>query len=296
MVELRGQTSLLRPAAVLGCCREVAAALAERSGLRGIHIVVHDSPGCLNFSAGELSMEDLEMVAGEAISICRALHGGCPIGLWSCQVGAGAEGAAFVARLSDLTGVRILAATGPICGSARGGAWVLAEGCEADSWQCPPLVPPLSAAGLASYANVLTAFSSVGSVQPVHGEGSGKAGTRSGKHFVVWNDGGVPRDVGTFIVPAEHAGTFALALVLPAGTYEFAATGMSGTIGIYSGKFSVGGDPSGAGAAGAPGPAGAISSADGWSADLPDADITESMIFMSMPGGGVTIAVGERNA
>jgi hypothetical protein len=76
--------------------------------------------------------------------------------------------------------------------------------------------------------------------------GSWPAGTAAGTYFVVLNDGGTLNVIGQFIVPANFAGTFAIAEALPVGEYTVAASNPGpNTISVYSGKWNADGKGSG---------------------------------------------------
>jgi hypothetical protein len=85
-------------------------------------------------------------------AIGRALAASGDLTLWSCQTAAGPAGAAFIADLAQASGADIAAATGLIGAAAFGGAWELAGESQLSATQ-----PPLTAAGMVSYAGVLVA-------------------------------------------------------------------------------------------------------------------------------------------
>lgn len=97
--------------------------------------------------------------------------------------------------------------------------------------------------------------------------GNWAANARPGRYFIVWNTGDSLSQVGSFIVPVGMEGTFAARLTLPRGTYVLGAIGEAGSIGVYSGKYTLG------------------NAGDGWSLDIPDAVLTRNLIAMNAPPG-----------
>ena len=100
----------------------MAEALAHRTDIQAIHIVGHGEAGALSLGSALLRVDNLDAYAGELGAIGRALAPGGDIQLWGCQVGAGAEGQAFIQALAEVTGADI-AASDDLTGSA--GDWVL---------------------------------------------------------------------------------------------------------------------------------------------------------------------------
>jgi hypothetical protein len=137
----------VRPAA-----HQMAAALAGRHGLDSVHIIAHGAPGHVNFTAGGWSAATVADDAEELAVIGRALAASGGLRLWSCQTAAGPAGAAFIAGLARVSGADIAAASGLVGAAALGGGWELAGDSQLGATQ-----PPLTAAGMASYAGVLTA-------------------------------------------------------------------------------------------------------------------------------------------
>lgn len=103
---------------------------------------------------------------------------------------------------------------------------------------------------------------SLGGSRPVYVGGSWQPGTKAGRYFIVLNDGKALQELASFEVVAALGGTFAAKLELAAGTYGLG--GAAGCIGVYSGKFSVGGG-------------------GGWSIDKPDAELTATLFPMTAP-------------
>ena len=132
---------------------QIAIELAKAS-LRGqrpdaIHVVAHGRPGEVSFASGPLSLATIGSYRDDLAIIGQALGGG-EIRLWTCETAKGAEGAAFVTRISRATGARVVATTGLVGSAARSGSWQLDA--QAEPIYAPP---PLSAAGIESYAGVM---------------------------------------------------------------------------------------------------------------------------------------------
>jgi collagen type VII alpha len=134
-----------RPAAV-----QMVAALAGRRNLAAVHVIAHGAPGRVGFAAGEWSLETLARDAGDVAAIGRALAEDGDLRLWSCETGRGTAGQAFVEALSEAAGADVSAATSLVGAAALGGRWDLAVSVGARA------APPLTDAGVASYAAVLS--------------------------------------------------------------------------------------------------------------------------------------------
>ena len=133
-----------RPAAA-----QIATALAGRD-INVVHVIAHGAPGRVCLAAGDWTAAGIEADADDFAAIGDALGAEGALRLWSCDTGAGVKGATFVARLERATGVRAAAASGRVGAAALGGAWELTVRGAAGS-----VSPPLSAAGVATYAGVL---------------------------------------------------------------------------------------------------------------------------------------------
>ena len=69
-----------RPAA-----RQIASALADRSGLDAVHVIAHGAPGQVVFAAGEWSVRTVESEADDLAAIGRSLAAEGKLQVWSCQ-------------------------------------------------------------------------------------------------------------------------------------------------------------------------------------------------------------------
>jgi Ca2+-binding RTX toxin-like protein len=119
--------------------------LLTKTGARRLAIVAHGDPGVVYLGAKPITLAELNRNAG-----LLQEWGIEEISLYSCEVGADAE---FVARLGELTGARVAAATGKVGAAAMGGDWALdvQYGDRAVSL-------PLSVTALASYVGILSTF------------------------------------------------------------------------------------------------------------------------------------------
>ncbi len=224
-----------RPAA-----RQIAAALDGRHGLRSVHIIAHGAPGRVSFAAGDWSSETLEDSAEDFAAIGRALAPDGDLRLWSCGMGAGAGGAAFVAALECAVDAAVVAASGRIGAAALGGTWELFARSRKNR-----VLPPLTKSGMASYAGVFSVrLTSAGRDERFHIFGRWPQGTEAGTYFIALNNNGTLEILGKFIVPVNYPGTFAVSVALPDGTYTVGPNvPRPGTIAVYSGKWNPGDQP-----------------------------------------------------
>ncbi len=104
---------------------QITAILAERRGLRAIHIVSHGSPGSLQLGSVRLSLENLDSYANllqqwRDISFSDISPS---VLLYGCEVAAGDRGNSFVHKLSQLTGAKVAASSSKTGSAALGGNW-----------------------------------------------------------------------------------------------------------------------------------------------------------------------------
>ncbi len=130
--------------------RQMADTLAGISGLRAVHIVAHGAPGEIGFSAGALAIDGVFEHQKDLAEIGAALDPDGELLLWSCETGCGSRGDRFIETLCWATGALVAAASGTVGAPSLGGRW------ELDTRLGATIVsPPLSPAGLATYAGVL---------------------------------------------------------------------------------------------------------------------------------------------
>src|SRR5262249_16673520 len=119
--------------------------------LDAVHVVVHGRPGELSFSAGALSLVNMDQYAADLAAIGDALGPDGGLLLWSCRAGESASGRALVEALSRASGAPVAATEGLAGAAAKGGNWKL----QAQS-SFAVVRPPLTPTGIAAYAGVLS--------------------------------------------------------------------------------------------------------------------------------------------
>ena len=124
----------------------MAEALRDQRGLDAVHVIAHGEPGRVLFSSGLWSAEMLRYEAEDLAAIGRALAPEGELRLWSCNAAAGPSGARFIEHLAETAGAMVAASSERIGAAALGGSWDLTRAARA----------PLTAAGVAGYAGVLT--------------------------------------------------------------------------------------------------------------------------------------------
>ena len=103
---------------------------------KSLHIVTHGSPGCLHFSSGDLTLDNLPAYAAQIESwfSYRPLAKGSTVrvqpsesflSLYACSLAVGDAGEAFLEKLQFLTGVSVHASQGKVSSTAHGGSWQL---------------------------------------------------------------------------------------------------------------------------------------------------------------------------
>lgn len=100
-------------------------ALAALEGVEALHIITHGHPGEIVLGDQGLSLETLPIYGMELSAITAAMSHEGEIYLYGCEVAAGERGAAFVEMLSDITGLRVAAATHKVGHAELGGSWEL---------------------------------------------------------------------------------------------------------------------------------------------------------------------------
>ena len=132
--------------------REMARVLAQHQQIDVLHVIAHGRPGEVSFAGGALSLESLDDHRDDLARIGLALAADGEIRLWVCEAAAGDKGAAFIDALARNIGVPVAASAGRVGAAAHGGNWTL------DARASGPVLPPLTPAGIAAYAGVLTTF------------------------------------------------------------------------------------------------------------------------------------------
>ncbi|MBF0621775.1 MAG: tandem-95 repeat protein [Magnetococcales bacterium] len=104
---------------------QITDALAGRSDITAVHIVSHGSAGALDLGGDLLDMESIGTHADDLAAWGAALADGADILFYGCNVAEGADGAALIDAISDLTGADV-AASDDLTGDAdQGGDWDL---------------------------------------------------------------------------------------------------------------------------------------------------------------------------
>jgi len=110
-------------------------------------------------------------------------------------------------------------------------------------------------------AGTVSVLTSTGPSRPVYVHGKWEAGQKAGKYFIVWNNDGSLRELGSFVVAPGYKGTFAAPLALPSGEYRLGTVGVPSGIGVCAGKHD------------GQGP-------DDWQVGTPDFELTNSLAVM----------------
>ena len=108
----------------------------HRYSAQSVHVVTHGSPGCLHFSSGDLTVNNLHQYAQQFESWFqyRPAHKGSTmqvrshehfLSLYSCNVATGRVGQDFLERLHFLIGVSIHASNRRVGTLAEEGSWQL---------------------------------------------------------------------------------------------------------------------------------------------------------------------------
>ncbi|HYC01912.1 MAG TPA: DUF4347 domain-containing protein [Azospirillaceae bacterium] len=104
---------------------QMAEALRGRTDIAAIHVLGHADDGLMILGSGAWDAAGLDARADDLAAIGRSLAAGGDILLYGCDLGAGAEGAAFLNRMADLTGADVAASTDATGAARLGGDWDL---------------------------------------------------------------------------------------------------------------------------------------------------------------------------
>ncbi|MEI6651068.1 MAG: DUF4347 domain-containing protein [Chlorobiaceae bacterium] len=143
---------------------QIASALYWQSGYDSVQIISHGSHGSMTIGNTNLDRASLSQYVTQLSGIGHALTGNGDLLLYGCNIGAGAEGHAFVDMLSLMTGADVAASNDPTGGIAAGGDWAL----EVQSGVIETTVPIANAA-LQQYGYTLTSFSDVEAKTTIEG-------------------------------------------------------------------------------------------------------------------------------
>ncbi|MBF0444305.1 MAG: DUF4347 domain-containing protein [Magnetococcales bacterium] len=104
---------------------QIAETLAYYNDLDAIHIISHGDDGQVNLGNSKLSNNNILQYSSQLSQWGDALNSKGDILFYGCDVGVGANGAQFIAQLSQLTGADIAASDDITGAQNRGGDWVL---------------------------------------------------------------------------------------------------------------------------------------------------------------------------
>ena len=222
--------------------RQISAALETREGLDAVHVIAHGAPGRVGFSAGDWLAATINEAAEDFAGIGRSLAVGGDLRLWSCKTAWGAAGAAFVEALAEATGANVSAASARVGAAALGGVWRLSAGVNQVS-----ALPPLTQAGTASYAGVLSfEVTLTGNTDPVTVLAQGGPGAVS--YYITDPTGSI---VFTFVLPFGGDHPVVIPVTLPSeltGTQVYTITaiapsGPNTAVEFFAGRFNSDWDP-----------------------------------------------------
>ncbi len=114
--------------ATLHPMQQMADIASQHEGLTALHVMAHGASGSLNFGTQTLCEATLSLYGKELLTISSAMSESGELFLYGCEVASGERGAAFVAMLQDVTGLKIAAATHKVGHSELGGSWELDVG------------------------------------------------------------------------------------------------------------------------------------------------------------------------
>jgi Ca2+-binding RTX toxin-like protein len=101
------------------------AAIDIVTGLAGVDIVSHGSPGEIMLGSTVLNAANLDDYSSQLAAIGSHLSAGADLLLYGCDVASGSTGQQFISALAAATGADVAASTGLTGSAAAGGDWVL---------------------------------------------------------------------------------------------------------------------------------------------------------------------------
>ncbi|MCH7866063.1 MAG: DUF4347 domain-containing protein, partial [Myxococcales bacterium] len=104
---------------------QITETLARYQELDAIHIVSHGSEGALQLGNVSLSSDTLDLYTNALASWSNALSADADLLLYGCDLAGGADGAAFVDSLAELTGADVAASIDATGAAVLGGDWEL---------------------------------------------------------------------------------------------------------------------------------------------------------------------------
>ncbi|MDO9140335.1 MAG: DUF4347 domain-containing protein, partial [Methylobacter sp.] len=108
--------------------QQIAAALENRTDITALHLITHGAPGQLFLGHSAVDREMLRNARTEMEAISNAIAEDGELLIYGCEVAAGREGRLFVDALTDMTGLKVAAATHKVGAAELGGSWQLNAG------------------------------------------------------------------------------------------------------------------------------------------------------------------------
>ncbi len=118
-----GTVELIRLQANEDGLATISATLAERDGIQAVHIITHGASAQTQLGSLQMDAALLEASAAELAGWSLALTADADLFIYGCDVAQGEEGAAFVARLAQITGADVTASNDLTGATALGGDW-----------------------------------------------------------------------------------------------------------------------------------------------------------------------------
>jgi len=112
---------------------QMARHLASRRDLAAILIFAHGTPGTIQLGRKKLTQAEVAHHQSALRTIGRALASGGSVQFYSCEMGQGRQGAAFVSALEEAMGAPCAASSVPVGHPDQGGAWSLDVGARIPS-------------------------------------------------------------------------------------------------------------------------------------------------------------------
>lgn len=105
---------------------QIAATLAGRTNVDSIHILTHGHKGSMSIGSATLTLSSMDGEHADELGVIKAaLSPDADILIYGCEVAAGEEGQAFVARLAEITGADVAASSDDTGTADAGGDWTL---------------------------------------------------------------------------------------------------------------------------------------------------------------------------
>ncbi len=104
---------------------QIGAALKQYGNLDALHLISHGESGALQLGSSRLDTASLDSRAAEIAAWGTSFNANADLLLYGCDVASGADGEAFLAALSQLTGADVAASTDASGSTTLGGDWSL---------------------------------------------------------------------------------------------------------------------------------------------------------------------------